>query len=176
MISYTFAKYFLYLRCLRKLCLLSFSFRHFYKQLEQIYQVFQRLCLQTRAIYDVMIANSTCPFFILNQKNVTFHYAFTILILIIQSTNKLKLPKAQTSQVNIFYLSQFFFWTRNNNWTNSSIAMQVPFVRLIIQEADSGLVKLVVMTNVFFNKQQNETKIKPFIFVKYIKSRFFSNS
>ena len=123
-----------------------------------------------------MIANSTCPFFILNQKSVTFHYAFTILILIIQSTNKLKLPKAQTSQVNIFYLSQFFFWTRNNNWTNSSIAMQVPFVRLIIQEADSGLVKLVVMTNVFFNKQQNETKIKPFIFVKYIKSRFFSNS
>ena len=100
-----------------------------------------------------MIANSTCPFFILNQKSVTFHYAFTILILIIQSTNKLKLPKAQTSQVNIFYLSQFFFWTRNNNWTNSSIAMQVPFVRLIIQEADSGLVKLVVVTNIFFNKQ-----------------------
>ena len=54
--------------------------------------------------------------------------------------------------------------------------MQVPFVRLIIQEADSGLVKLVVMTNVFFNKQQNDIKIKPFIFVKYIKSRFFYNS
>ena len=43
-------------------------------------------------------------------------------------------------------------------------------------EADSGLVKLVVMTNVFFNKQQDEIEIKRFIFVKYIMSRFFCNS
>ena len=42
-------------------------------------------------------------------------------------------------------------------------------------EADSGLVKLVVMTNVFFNKQQDEIEIKRFIFLKYIKSRSFCN-
>ena len=123
-----------------------------------------------------MIANSACLCFILNQQSVTFHYTFIILILIIQSANKLKLPKTQTPQISIFHLSRFFFWTRNNSWTNSLIAMQAPFVIYIIPEADSGLVKLVVMTNVFFNKQQHEIKIKRFIFVKYIKSRFFCNS
>ena len=123
-----------------------------------------------------MIANSECLCFILSQQSVTFHYTFIILILIIQSVNKLKLPKTQTSRVSVFHLSQFFFWTRNSNWTNSLIATQVPFVRFIIPEADSGLVKLVVMTNVFFNKQQHEIKIKRFIFVEYIKSRFFCNS
>ena len=50
-------------------------------------------------------------------------------------------------------MSQFLIWTRNDNWTNSLIAMQVPFVRHIIPETDSGLVKFVVITNVFFNKQ-----------------------
>ena len=100
-----------------------------------------------------------------------------ILILIIQSANKLKLPKTQTLQIIIFHLSQFFFWTRNDNWTDSLIAMQVLFVRHMILEADSGLVKLVVViTNVFFNKQQQKVEIKWFIFVKYIKSRFFCNS
>ena len=43
-------------------------------------------------------------------------------------------------------------------------------------EADSGLVKLVVMTNVFFNNQQHKIKTKRFIFVKQIKSSFFSNN
>ena len=100
-----------------------------------------------------------------------------ILILIIQSANKLKLPKTQTLQIIIFHLSQFFFWTHNDNWTDSLIAMQVLFVRHMILEADSGLVKLVVViTNVFFNKQQQKVEIKWFIFVKYIKSRFFCNS
>ena len=108
-----------------------------------------------------------CLYFILNQQSVTFHYAFIILIPITQSANKLKLPKTQT-----FHLSQFLFWTRNNNWTNSLITIQVRFVRLIISAVDSGLIKLAVMTNVFFNK----IKVKRFIFVKYIKSRFFCNS
>ena len=31
---------------------------------------------------------------------------------------------------------------------------------------DSGLVKLVVMTNVFFNKQQHKIKIKRFTCIK----------
>ena len=123
-----------------------------------------------------MIVNSTCLCFILNQESVTFHYTFIILILITQSANKLKLPKTQTSQISIFHFSQFFFWTRNNNWTNSLIVIQAPFVRYIIPEVDSGLVKLVVIANVFFNKQQQEIKIKRFIFVKYVKSRFFCNS
>ena len=82
---------------------------------------------------------------------------------------------ANITDKHISFVS-IFFWTRNNNWTNSLIAMQAPFVRYIIPEADSGLVKIVVMTNVFFNKQQHEIKIKRFIFVKYIKSRFFCNS
>ena len=43
-------------------------------------------------------------------------------------------------------------------------------------EADSGLVKLVVMTNVFFNNQQHEIKTHRFICVKQIKSSFFSNN
>ena len=59
-----------------------------------------------------------------------------MLILIIQSANKLKLSKTQTSQVSIFHLSEFFFWTRNDNWTNSLIAMQAPFVRHIIPELE----------------------------------------
>ena len=119
-----------------------------------------------------MIANSACLCFILNQRSVTFHYAFIILIIITQSANKLKLSKTQTSHVSISHLSQFLFWTRNNNWTNSLITIQVRFVRLIIPEVDSGLIKLAVMTNVFFNK----IKVKRFIFVKYIKSRFFCSS
>ena len=36
----------------------------------------------------------------------------------------------------------------------------------IYSEADSGLVKLVVITNVFFNKQQDEIEIKLFVCVK----------
>ena len=47
---------------------------------------------------------------------------------------------------------------------------------LLVPEADSGLVKLVLMTNVFFNNQQYEIKIKRFMFVKQIKPSFFSNS
>ena len=43
-------------------------------------------------------------------------------------------------------------------------------------EADSGLVKLVVMTNLFFNNQQHEIKTRQFICVKQIKSSFFSNN
>ena len=35
--------------------------------------------------------------------------------------------------------------------------------RSSLSEADSGLVKLVVMTNVFFNSQQHEIKTKRFI-------------
>ena len=109
-----------------------------------------------------MIANSACLCFILNLKcyiSLCFY-----------------LPKTQTSQVSIFHSHQFFFWMHNDNWTNSLIAMQVLFVRHIILEADSGLVKLVIITNVFFNKQQLKIEIKWLIFVKYIKSRFFCNS
>ena len=43
-------------------------------------------------------------------------------------------------------------------------------------EADSGLVKLVVMTNIFFNNQQHEIKTRQFLCVKQIKSSFFSNN
>ena len=42
--------------------------------------------------------------------------------------------------------------------------------------ADSGLVKLGVMTNVFFNNQQHKIKIKPFLCVKEITSSFLNNS
>ena len=47
---------------------------------------------------------------------------------------------------------------------------------VVISEADSGLVKVVVMTNVFFNNQEHEIEIKWFICLKHIKSSFFSNS
>ena len=43
-------------------------------------------------------------------------------------------------------------------------------------EADSELVKLVVMTNVFFNNQERKIEIKRFMCVKKIKSSFFSNN
>ena len=120
------------------------------------------LCLYTGVIYNVVMIANACLCFILNQMcyiSLCFY-----------------LPKTQTLQVSIFHLSQFFFWTYNNNWTNSLIVMQVLFVRHIILDADSGLVKLVVITNVFFNKQQLKIEIKRFIFVKCIKSRFFCNS
>ena len=42
--------------------------------------------------------------------------------------------------------------------------------------ADSGLVKLVRMTNIFFNNQQHQIKTKQFICVKQIKSSFFRNN
>ena len=35
-----------------------------------------------------------------------------------------------------------------------------------MREADSGLIKLVVMTNVFFNNQQHEIEIKRFMRIK----------
>ena len=74
-----------------------------------------------------MIANPACLCFILNQK---CYIALCIY-----------LPKTQTSRVSIFHLSQFFFWTHSDNWTNSLFAMQVLFVRHIILAADSGLAK-----------------------------------
>ena len=43
-------------------------------------------------------------------------------------------------------------------------------------EADSGLVKLVVVTNIFFNNQQHEMKTRQFVCLKQIKSSFFSNN
>ena len=43
-------------------------------------------------------------------------------------------------------------------------------------EAESGLVKSVVMTNLFFNSQQHKIEIKWFICVKNVRSSFFSNS
>ena len=43
-------------------------------------------------------------------------------------------------------------------------------------EADSGLVKLVVMTNIFFNNQQHQIKIKRFVGIKQITFSFFTNS
>ena len=46
----------------------------------------------------------------------------------------------------------------------------------ILSEADSGLVKLVVMTNVFFSNQQHEIKTIQCISMKQIKPRFFSNN
>ena len=45
-----------------------------------------------------------------------------------------------------------------------------------ITEVDSGLVKLVVMTNDIFNNQQHEIKTRHFICVNQIKSSFFSNN
>ena len=52
----------------------------------------------------------------------------------------------------------------------------VILLAIACSEADSGLVKLVVMTNIFFKNQQHEIKIKLFICVKQIKSSFFSNN
>ena len=48
-------------------------------------------------------------------------------------------------------------------WTDGSL---IKSKRL--SEEDSGLVELVVMTNVFFNTQQHEIKVKWFIYVKQI--------
>ena len=50
------------------------------------------------------------------------------------------------------------------------------FIICTVSEADSGFLKLVVMTNVFFNNQPHEIKIKRSICVKHIKSSFFSNN
>ena len=44
-----------------------------------------------------------------------------------------------------------------------------------VAEADLGLVKLVVMSNVFFNYHQHEIETEKFSFVQQIKSGFFSN-
>ena len=43
------------------------------------------------------------------------------------------------------------------------MSLFIPYEFEFFAEADSGLVKLVVMTNVFFNKQQHEVEIKLFI-------------
>ena len=47
---------------------------------------------------------------------------------------------------------------------------------LLYSEADLGLVKLVVMINVFFNYHKHEIEIKQLICLKQIKPGFFSNS
>ena len=113
-----------------------------------------------------MIANSVCQLFPQPTKryiSLCFYsrvYNTFILILrqiLVQGANKLKLPKT-TPQVSIFHLPQFFFWTRNSNSTYSLIAMQMVFVRHIIPETDSGLVKLVVMTMSF--SINSNTKLK----------------
>ena len=54
--------------------------------------------------------------------------------------------------------------------------LAVPKSIRLNSEADSRLVKLVVMTNIFFNNQQHETKIKLLRCVKQIKSSFLSKS
>ena len=60
---------------------------------------------------------------------------------------------------------------------NNTSYKRVRFQGLKVSEknsgAHSGLVKLVVMTNVFFNNQQHKIKIKRFICVKQITSSFF---
>ena len=43
-------------------------------------------------------------------------------------------------------------------------------------ETGLGLVKLVVMTNVFLNYHEHDIEIKRLIYVRKIKPRFFSNS
>ena len=43
-------------------------------------------------------------------------------------------------------------------------------------EVDSGLVKLAMMTNVFFNNYQHEIKVKQFLYIKQIMSSFLNNS
>ena len=48
------------------------------------------------------------------------------------------------------------------------------FKNVLLSEADSGLVKLVMMTNIFFNNQEHKIKIKRFVCVKRIKACFFS--
>ena len=137
-------KCFLYLKCLGKCCLLPFSYWHFSKW--QYTRYFSHYVYRRGInIYNVvMIANSAVSalFSIKCYISLCFY-----------------LPKTQTSLVSIFNLPQFFFWTNKDNWTNSLIAMQVLFVRHIILEADSRLVKLVVITDVFFNKQQQKIEI-----------------
>ena len=51
----------------------------------------------------------------------------------------------------------------------------VYFFHSFTSETDLGLVKLVMMTNIFFNNQQHEIRIKQFICVQ-IKSSVLSNS
>ena len=80
-------------------------------------------------------------------------------------------------QVFFFFLSSI-----DNIFMKQWVKTVVKLVRqttkqlLTTAEADSGLAKLVVKTNVFFNNQQHEIKTRQFIYVKKIKSSFFSNN
>ena len=63
-------------------------------------------------------------------------------------------------------------------WQSAEIRLpyHLGFIYAKWSDADSGLVKLVVMTNLFFNNQQHEIKTRQLICVKQIKSSFFSNN
>ena len=69
----------------------------------------------------------------------------------------------ETKNLDIYISKKFFF-----NYLFLETLLHI--------EADSGLVKLVMMTNVFSSNQEHKIKIKRFICVKQKKSSSFSNS
>ena len=70
------------------------------------------------------------------------------------SPTHLRYPPHSRYLADLFFLFHFFYCTIYNQNSHS--------------ETDSGLVKLGVMTNVFFHNQQHEIKIKQLICVKQI--------
>ena len=91
---------------------------------------------------------------------------FSVIIYIIIGLRFLKSIKEYKNCIKVFRI--------NNNMFKSNSLETVKFA--LLTEAALGLVKLIVMTNVFFNNQLQGIKIKQFIWVKQIKTSFFSNN
>ena len=108
-----------------------------------------------------------CQAFYFNTVSI-YHF---LAVLSLSSVLREKLLCKYFSLVPCFVESKFC-------WQSAEIRLphHLGFIYAKWSEADSGLVKLVVMTKLFFNNQQHEIKTRQFICVTQIKYSFFSNS
>ena len=86
-------------------------------------------------------------------------------------------------QTTCFYLILSFFKKQKEVWIFFLLYYVSPVIliswerwELLRWNEIQELVKVVVVTNMFFSNQKHEIKTKQFIYVKQIKSPFFSNN
>ena len=106
-------------------------------------------------------------------KNCRYYYSDDIMRVIdIDLSNMLLNEKSYKTYENILIYDISY----RTFMGSKPLRIRLKQIDLSKSEADSELVKLVGMTNVFFNNQRHEIKTKQFISVKQIKFSFFSNN
>ena len=106
-------------------------------------------------------------------KNCRYYYSDDIMRVIdIDLSNMLLNEKSYKTYENILIYDISY----RTFMGSKPLRIRLKQIDLSKSEADSGLVNLVGMTNVFFNNQRHEIKTKQFICVKQIKFSFFSNN